>query len=326
MTVTRFLLLGFALLQSHAAETGLTGPVLGYVFDPANGLQPIRGISGALTVGAPLDLPDNLGKLVVAPRQDYALAIAASDSHVLRLEPGLAIENLGLAIGATDVIALSPAGTAAAFYDREKNRIQVIAGLPSKGRIAREFELSAFPGALASLTVDDSAEAVVVGFSGVANDAIVALGVDGSVRTLTGARSASASCFLSGTRDVLIADGPASRVYLLKDVTGTAEPLLLAEDTTTFVDPAAVAASKDNKQAFVVSSGMPGVARIDLAGGGVTFTPCNCAPSQLTPLSGKAVFRLTEPSSEPMWLFDADAAEPRIVFVPPYRPAEEPVQ
>jgi len=262
----------------------------------------------------------------VASQQDYALAISASDSHVLRLGARLAIEDLGLPIGGTDVIALSPTGSAAAFYDREKNRVQVIAGLPSKGRIAREFELSGFRGELASLVVDDNAEAVVVGFSGVENDAIVALGVDGSVRTLAGAQYASAICFLNGTRDVLIADGAASRIYLVRDVTGTAELVLVAEDVKTFVEPVAISVSKDNKQAFVAGSGMPGVAGIDLAGGGVTFTPCNCAPSQLTPLSGKAVFRLTEPSSGPMWLFDADAAEPRIVFVPPYRPVEEPVQ
>ncbi len=171
--------------------------------------------------------------------------------------------------------------------------------------------------------MNDDADAVIAGFSGVDHDAIVALGVDGTVRILAGTQSASAIYFLRGTRDVLIADSRANRIYLVKDATGASQAKLLADEPQSIAGPVAVAASKDNKRAFVVSAGLLGVATIDLADGAVTLTRCGCAPSQLNPLNGNAVFRLTDPSAGTMWLFDGDGAEPRIVFVPPYWPAEE---
>src|SRR5258706_5144504 len=109
MLVTRWLVLGYVLLQSLAAETRMAGPVIGFVFDPAIGLQPVQGISGALTVGAGLNLPGNISKVLMAPQQDYALAVADSDSHLVRVGIGdpLSVEELGIRLGGDYGIALS---------------------------------------------------------------------------------------------------------------------------------------------------------------------------------------------------------------------------
>ena len=65
MLVRCSILLCLVLCHSRGTETELAKPVLGFVFDPANGLQPIHGIAGALTVGAPpaarLDRRPSLG-------------------------------------------------------------------------------------------------------------------------------------------------------------------------------------------------------------------------------------------------------------------------
>jgi len=44
---------------------------------------------------------------------------------------------------------------------------------------------------------------------------------------------------------------------------------------------------------------------------------CQCTPTGLDRLAGTDVFRLTEPSTGPMWVLDAGAHQSRIVFVPP---------
>jgi len=262
--------------------------------------------------------------MVISPQQDYALAVT-SDSTVLRIgmRDALSVDQLGIPIAGTDMIALSPTGSAAAFYDRGSNRVQVIAGLPAQAVLAREFDLSAFPGALGALAVNDSADLVVAGFTGVEQDAVVVLGMDGTVRTLPGSQNVTAVGFFRGSRDSLIADGPANKVYLVKDTAGASETTLLADDTQGISGPVAVAASRDGKRVFVANSGSPGVASFDVGGGGVAVTSCRCAPTQLAALNGSAVFRLSDPSGGPVWLFDGDGDEPRIVFVPQYRSAVE---
>src|SRR5438046_1372582 len=115
------------LCQPRAAETELAGPTLGFLFAPANGLQSIRGTSGALTVGAPSELPPGIATMVISAQQDYALAVTGSDSTVLKIGMGnaLSVDQLGVPVAGTDMIALSPTGSAAAFYDRGSNRVQV---------------------------------------------------------------------------------------------------------------------------------------------------------------------------------------------------------
>lgn len=314
----------FLLFQSVAAENELAGPVLGFVYDPANGLQPVLGVAGASTIGPPLELTGNFSKAVISPRQDYALAVSASNPNLMRVMIGdpVSVEQFGIPISATGLIALSPTGSSAAFQDRDRNRIQVIAGIPSAPSLAREFDLSPFPGALVSLAVSDDASVVIAGFSDVEENAVAALGLEGLVRFLT-PRRATAAAFLPGVRDVVIADGPANEIYLIRDALGSGESKLLAAQDQGISEPTAVVISRDGKRAVVASGSALSVALIDLAGGAVSAIPCPCNPSELATLNGNAVFRLTPPAAGPMWVLDADALEPRIVFVPPYQPVIE---
>ena len=47
---------------------------------------------------------------------------------------------------------------------------------------------------------------------------------------------------------------------------------------------------------------------------------CHCAATVLAPLSGNAVFRLTQRTDQPLWILDGDAGAPRMVFIPAVRP------
>src|SRR5215217_6109562 len=141
MSIRFLAVVSVLLCQCLAAESQLSGPVLGLVHDPANGLQPVVGVAGASTVGPPLDLTADYSKMVISPRHDYALAVSASNPSVMRVTAGdpVSVEPFGFPVSATGLMVLSPAGSAAAFEDRDRNRIQVIAGLPSAPVLAREF-------------------------------------------------------------------------------------------------------------------------------------------------------------------------------------------
>jgi hypothetical protein len=52
----------------------------------------------------------------------------------------------------------------------------------------------------------------------------------------------------------------------------------------------------------------------DLAASSRSMIACDCTPTTLVPMG--SLFRLSEFGPTPLWLFDAGAAAPRIVFVP----------
>jgi DNA-binding beta-propeller fold protein YncE len=321
MSIRFLTALCFLVCRSFAAENELAGPVLGFVFDPADGLHSILGMAGASTLSPPLDL-SGASRVAISPRQNYALAVSASNPYLLRvlLGDGISVEQLGIPISTAGLIALSPTGSTAAVHDRDRNRIGVITGLPASATLAGEFDLSTFPGALASLAVSDDASVVIASFSDVEESSVVALRLQGPVQILTTPRRATAAAFLPGSRDVLIADGPASEIYMVRDAGASAESTLLAGDAEGITEPTAVGVSRDGKRAFMASSRDGRVATVDLATGAVTIIPCTCSPTDLAILNGNAVFRLTAPTAGPLWLLDAEGPEPRIVFVPPYRP------
>ena len=88
MTYRVFTLLCICLCQGYAAEPGLTGSLLGYLFDPVNGVQPILGMPGAATIGAPLSFSKEIARVSVPSQQNYALAIGAPDTSLLLLRLG----------------------------------------------------------------------------------------------------------------------------------------------------------------------------------------------------------------------------------------------
>jgi hypothetical protein len=81
-------------------------------------------------------------------------------------------------------------------------------------------------------------------------------------------------------------------------------------------DGEALAISRDNRRAFAADPARHAVLILPLDGGPDSTVECGCAPVDLDPLAGNAVFRVTGAAGRRIWLLDADAAEPRFVFVP----------
>ena len=310
----RFLLLSLFISATCSAQIGISGSILGYVFDPANGVQPILGIPGAATIGPPLELGAEVTGIATASQRGYVLAKTATDSNFtkINLDAPATLGPLGASISSGGLTVLSATGSAAASYDRDRKYVVVFTGLPDAASFAREFDLSAFSEIPASIAVDDSGEIVLIGFA----QSVVAFGADGSTATLSGPHSGTAMRFLNRSRDAVIVDGTTNTFYLVRDLPTASETRILRDSIP---EPIAVAVSNDNKRVFVASSLRGEVTGIELSSGAAAITTCFCKPSTLVSLNGNAIFRLTEPSGSPLWVYDGDGAEPRIVFVPPYR-------
>jgi hypothetical protein len=344
--------------QSGQSGYALNGPSLGLMFDSASAaIRPILGIPGAATLGTPLSTGFAIGQAVVAPGGDFALVVAKDDFHlaVVRATGG-AVQNLAPVMGgAPDFIALSPRGRSAALYYHASGRVLVLAGLRDQAPRTALVNTSTLRAAPSHVAVSEDGASLLLSVS--EGDAAGLyylpgyLPAEGSIgpkdvvpaatthpRDLQSAASAGAGFArsvgnfqsVSGLRfagsgsDALIADGVANAVYLIQDVSGSQHISMLGSAQDGLSQPVAIEAM-DAGGVLVANAGTRRLTMLYRDGTPAVSIPCGCAPSVLHQLAGNSVYRLTEPSKEPMWLLDAGGPELRIVAVPPDRSQTEPV-
>ena len=293
-------------------------PLIGYVFEPeSQGLRPILGTPGAALFGSKVELGLNVRRAWTSPRQSFALAEVEESAEVLLLDlrAGAPVKTILSAIPTgADKAAVSPAGTAMAFYFRNDHRLQIASGLPDSPEVSSGMDLASVPGELASLAVSDDGKAVLAAFN-VAGTGAVYLIQSEQTRVIAHAADVRAMTFLAGSLNAVIVDTAANEVRLLSDVTGVVTTQILAEENGGISHPLALQVSADNSRVFVLNSGAQAVTTVDLTTGLLTHLPINGSASQLQRLSGD-VFQLTDDFRQATLLFDGANPESRIVFVP----------
>ena len=313
---TRTVLFTLALALAPAIFCAtMDGPRLGMVFDPAHRtLRPLLGIPGAAVLGQPVELDVFLSKAVVSPQQDYVLATFGDQQAVGLMVVSAAVTKPVALSGvgqAPDQMVLSAAGHAGALYYQNANKIQVLGGLPAAPKVAAEFYLSAgqFP---LTLAVSDDAQTVLAALG----HGVYWINAQGEVPVATGLERVS-SIALAPDHTALIADTVGNRIQRVRNVTGTPQADSLAGSEQGISAPVAVAFSSDSQRGFVANGKSGMITILDLAGKSpIASISCGCKPTGLDRLSGNDVFRLTRPSNQPMWLFEAGGVQPRVVFVP----------
>jgi hypothetical protein len=160
------------------------------------------------------------------------------------------------------------------------------------------------------MAVADDGQAVLVAIA----DQVLLIPTDGIPRPLSVDGPVFAMAFRPRTHDALVADTRNSLSLVLR-ATEDAEIQFLAGPGDGILDPRAVAFSLEGSRAFVANSG-GNLIQFDLSGGPPQSLSCQCRIAGLHRLIGNSVFRLTDSSDGPMLIFDGDAPQPRIVFVP----------
>ena len=305
--------------DGEATTSDLFGtPSVGYVFEPeAQVLRPILGTPGAAVFGSKVEVGMNVRRAWVSPRQSFVLAEAEESPEVLLLDlqrGAQAAKTLSALPTGADQVAVSPTGTAMAFYFRNDNRLQIVSGLPDSPEVSSGIDLAVLPGLLSSLAVSDDGRAALVAFTDAGTGAVYLIHSE-QKRVIAQAGDVRAMTFLTNSLNAVIVDTAANEVRLLNDVTGAATTQILAEESRGISHPLALQVSADNGRVFVLNSGAESITTVDLTTGLLTHLPINGSASRLQRLSGE-VFQLTDDLRQPMLLLDAANPEPRIVFVP----------
>jgi hypothetical protein len=303
--------------QGSPPSAELEGPVLGFAFDRGiHRLQPILGVPGASFMGPVIETGFEITDAVISPRQNYAFALTVADRQVQLVkwnQGSVSAADLDGARPAVDRIVLSPSGTAAGLYYATDGTIQVFTGLPDSPVLAWARQA---PAATATVrAIADDGDALIVSTKDAASPFLLLGG--GFMSSLPVSERASVAAFRPGSHDVLIANRMNNQILLLQDVLGAMSIQPVAGATDGIAGPTAVEFSADGSKAFVANS-LPGsIATLDLNAHTVSVTPCGCRPTGLHRLATPSLFRLNEPSDQPMLLFDAGGSSPRVLFVPP---------
>lgn len=293
-----FWLLALSTSLSAQTDTPIRSPRIGYVYERGAGLRPILGVPGASSFGDTISIEADLQTAQISPEQDYAVALAGSEKAAVIIDlPSGRLRSIDGILSGVERIALSPSGTSAVLYRTDAHRIDIVTGLPANPARAWSRDLIEEPVALA--VRDDGEEVLMAGAA-----SVLRISRDGDQRHIAGAEVFSAT-YLRQSADILIAER-SGRLLALRD--SGEQPVLFTAEPGSFGDFVALAA--DSQRAYVASSSR--VAAVPLSPGTAEVFDCACSITALERMSSAGVFRLTEPNSGPLWLFDGT----RIVFVP----------
>jgi hypothetical protein len=323
----RLILSGLATLYTCSLVAGaIRGPILAFVFDrQVRGIRPILGIPGASTQAEPLRLDASLSNAVIANTQDYALGVVEKSNELIQIS-GLSgsVSSRMLAPGpqAIDLVVLSPSATAAAVHHSGTKTVQIISGLPSRPSAGKELDISTLPDSPGSLAVSDDARFLVAVVNRRDSGEIFLIDADGNTRQVFTGVHLSAVAFMGATHDLLVADDINDSIHVVYAVDSSAASVAVAGRQDGVLGPVAAGASPDRRHIFIVNARPASVIVLDVSNHSTAKYVCHCAPAGFTPLIGRATFMFSQPVNGPLWVFDGDAEQPRVVFVPSPRPRQ----
>lgn len=210
-----------------------------------------------------------------------------------------------------DGMVLSPAGTAALFYRCSDGIAQAVAGLPEAPIVVASYSIPSVVCPVTAAAVSDDAQSALVAL---ASGEVMLLGRQGNRGSTWLAEPATSIVFFRGSQDALVASRNEHKVYLLQVVEDALRLLPVAGPAEGVQDPLAIETSWDGQLLVVANRGSLLV--LDRSGLARGSLPAPCIPAGLHRLAGNAVFQLQGCEEAQLWVLDADAQEPRLVFVP----------
>ena len=314
------LFLGASALQAAGVYSVDDGPVLGYVLDSETGaLHRINGIPGASWVGDALPLEFPVAQAQVATSQDSAIIRDREGrTYLVQLDrTPLVVTEFSEAMAA-DGMLISPLGRSAALYSTATGQVQFLDISEGSARVGETADLPAETGEWTAFAISD--RGVVV--AAVAQDRggwLYALRSGGQAIQVGRVQRAADLAFLADSNDVAVADAGANDVHLIQGVTSRRRFIGLATEREGVTNPFAIEATSDGR--FVAVAFPGGFAWMPAKGGPVAITPCDFALTELAPLAGGRVFRLTADIRAPIRIARV-GTDASLRFIPALAPEE----
>jgi hypothetical protein len=302
--VRRLVLLAACAGSIWAADAQIDLPVIGHVFDAdARGVRAILGIPGSSRMTDVLAFEGLAFRVAwIAPGRSYGLA-AGTDGKLYRID-SVGRSATEIEADVPEQVVWSPHGTSAALR-YSTGHVRVFRSFESTPKPGLQ---TVFNGGVAQLAVSDDG-GVLLGIGGRENGKTLIAFSEGGARELLSAPGLKDVTFFFDSRDAVVSDDAEGKIYTVRE---SGELAVLAQ-----VDEAsALAVARDNSQVFVASKQWRTVTSIRISDGARIVHDCACAPGVFQRLQAD-IFRVSDHSDRPMWLFNGSAREAhRFTFVP----------
>lgn len=298
-----------ALAAPAAAESGIQGPVAGFVADTGlRAIRPINGLPGSSVLGEALPLGFAVRHAAISPGLDFAAAIS-DDDGAFYLVRGLkqaapqvtAVEGVPAGISR---IVLN--GDAALLYSPAEGRLQVLSGLPEKPELSPPVD--APPGEVTALALAPGGTRFAVGVSGA-----VYLYSGEAFTLLASAPGISALAFRAGGEDVVYASREINQVVEVSGAGGGSA--VLAGEPEGVSAPVGLLSIDGGRELWIANAGSSSALVLDAAAPGApAVVPLAAPPTHCEALDGKSMLLLNHAGGGPLILADWTAR--RAYFVP----------
>jgi len=324
----RFLCISLAALSTVSnvhAQSSINGPFLGFTSGMGGtAILPIIGVPGASLLADSLPLGTAILGAVIAPSQDYAIALRTADAQIVvidlssgQITPAATINPDGF------VIAISPSGAAAAVYDAGTGYVQIILHPQQSPQVIQQLDASGVAGRPNTMAVSDDGAVVLAKFVDSGGASLWMLNSSGAAQRLP-VDQPSAVAFLFNRQDAIISEDATQSAIIVMDAGQTAVQVPLIPAIDGMAGFSSIAASADGGRVFLADAKSGNIATVDVQTGQFVVVTCGCRPAGFYRLKGNSIFSLNEASQQPISVLDASSVQPRKLIIPPRAPAESP--
>lgn len=291
----------------------MSAPMVGWIAGQGtdrNQILPIVGVLGSATVRGPLQMPNDVLHVHLAPAGSWALIEQRGHAPALMPISGTAAGALqpiaGVLTNPTQV-SFSPTGTTAVMRFRT-GAIQVVTGLDSSPTLAFQSEFSDPSGIYGLAVSDDGSAALAATGSG----AVYLLAKAAApVLAYNGSRSMGIA-FVPNQSTAVFADGASGSVSLCR-IAGSPTVQTLA-NVSLAGSEVLLAASRDGSGAFLTTVGSTTAYRIDLALGTTQSATLPAAATRLDRLRDGQSFVVSAAAGEPVWILTGNSSGMQTIF------------
>lgn len=303
-------------LGSAASSAVPLGSQLGYVWMSTDGtLRPILGVPGGSRIGASAINPRTY--VAGAASSVTQLALFEDKTGTLLLQHLDAGAPVAIAndLPSSVRIAFSFAGTSAIAFAAGGNSFWQITGLPA----APQVQAVKIAGSLTEVAIHDNGAVLIVVKTDIATTISTRSSTSGPAQ-IASIKGFGGITFVPSSTDALVADSVTGDLFRIPNAAapGTTTPGTIQVTAVAhgFKQPYAIGSSVDGHWALVAYTG--GLTRLDLSGASPAVPiSCPCTATQISPLSGPGLIRVTEPAQGPAWMVDIAAQQPQAYFIPP---------
>ena len=293
----------------------LSVPILGYVLDThLHAIRPLIGIPGSSRIDAPLPLGFAVDQAAFLPDRNYALVASGDIEEVVLVDlenPSRFTPITGASSSAT-TIRLSADGTKAVFHYEARQRLLVIHGLETAPSIAAIIDTGFAKSVLKRFAISNDGQFALLAFSGEESDVIYRWSATSGAQPISTASSVSDIAFVRD--DAVIADSGADHVVMIRNVSGQATSLLVADRGNDIASPTAIAISS-RSEIYIGNAGNGTIVVLESSGRVLRSLKCSCLITDVSPLL-HSVFRLTSRVDLPLFILDGRNDIEDIHFVP----------